>query len=247
MARRPAIRIDDDIETLIQRLQSILINAAEGQRSVVDDRQYPELRQKLSKLGNMPGLVSTHPSVDSFVAFIKGIDGRRARVERVRQEFGPLFQNPDELDSNDVSSEDWTGVSRPAEKVKAVRTLLPLAQAAVEGMIASLSEPGPNGGPLLNEHQEAIENLRGLHRALGELLATAESGHLDDSLGEGLAAEAARYAKRAAKALSRDPMPYLASGLLLGLLSACGLSGVDGYLSGVALNIRKNASKGDEL
>lgn len=152
MARRPAIRIDDDLETLIQRLQSILINAAEGQRSVVDDRQYPELRRKLSKLGNMPGLVSTHPSVDSFVAFIKGIDGRPARVERVRQEFGPLFQNPDEFGSNDVSSENWTGVSRPPEKVKAVRTLLPLAQAAVEGMIASLSEPGPNGGPLLNEH-----------------------------------------------------------------------------------------------
>lgn len=122
-----------------------------------------------------------------------------------------------------------------------MRNILPLAQAAVEGMIAALSDTGGNGAPLLDEREEAVAHLRKLHDALGDLLAAADAGHLDDELGEGLAAEAARYAKKAARALRDDPMPYLTSGLLNGLLAICGFPGLGGFLGGIAQNIRKNA------
>lgn len=100
-----------------------------------------------------------------------------------------------------------------------------------------------NGAPLLDEREEAVGHLRKLHGTLGDLLAAADSGHLDDALGQGLAAEAARYAKRAARALRDDPMPYVASGLLNGLLAVCGFPGVGGFIGGIALNIRKNTGK----
>jgi hypothetical protein len=107
-------------------------------------------------------------------------------------------------------------------------------------MIDALSDTGGNGAPPLPEKAEAIENLRLLHRSLGDLLAAADSGHLEDALGQGFAAEAARYAKRAAKALKYDPMPYVASGLLHGVLAACGFPTIAGFLGGIAMNIRKN-------
>jgi len=107
-------------------------------------------------------------------------------------------------------------------------------------MIAALSEPNANNAPILDERKEAIENLRSLNRTLTEYLAAVDAGHLDDDLGQGLAAEASRYAKKAARALRDDPMPYLSSALLLGIFSACGMPGIGGYLGGVALNLRKH-------
>jgi pentose-5-phosphate-3-epimerase len=65
-----------------------------------------------------------------------------------------------------------------------VRGLLPLAQNAVDSMIATLSEPNANGGPLLDGRVEAIEELRKLHQALGDLLIAVDGGHLDDELGQ---------------------------------------------------------------
>jgi hypothetical protein len=229
---------------LAERLQSILINAADGRRSVGDDSQYPNLRRELlRRVSSGPPLLSTHPSVDSFSAYIRGIRGKPARVERVRSEFSPLIDAVSGPIISSIESSDWTGVESKTERLLIVRNLLPLAQAAVEGMIAVLSDTGGNGAPLLDHKQEAVEQLRKLHGALGDLLAAADSGHLDDELGEGLAAEAARYAKRAARALRDDPMPYVTSGLLNGLLAVCGFPGVGGFLGGIALNIRRNAEK----
>jgi hypothetical protein len=230
---------------IAERLQSMLINAAEGRRNVADDRQYPELRQTLRRLtSDMPELLQTHPSLDSFNAYAKTIERRSDRVERIQREFAPLFAPMDDTEVQ-KSSSAWTGIDSGVARVKAVKSLLPLAQAAVEGMIASLSEPNANNAPLLEQHEEAIANLRDLHSTLGALLEAADSGHLEDELGDGLAAEASRYAKRAARALSRDPMPYLASGLLLGLLHACGVPAIGGFLSDIALNMRKNSPAKD--
>jgi hypothetical protein len=110
-------------------------------------------------------------------------------------------------------------------------------------MIATLSEPNPNGAPMLDERGEALEHLRQLHRTLGELLSAVEAGHFEDELGQSLLAQAARYAKRTARALRSDPMPYLSSALLLGIFEACGLPGIGGFLSGVAVNIRRHGEK----
>lgn len=228
---------------LAERLQSILINAADGRRSVGDDSQYPNLRRELlRRTGAAPPLLTTHPSVDSFSAYIKGIRGKPARVQMVREEFGTFLEALNGQSSSLADASTWTGIENRSARLSAVRNLLPLAQAAVEGMITALSDTGGNGAPLLDEREEAVGHLRQLHGALGDLLAAAESGHLEDELGQGLAAEAARYATRAARALRDDPLPYITSGLLHGLFAACGFPGLGGFLGGIAQNIRKNST-----
>ena len=228
---------------VVERVQSILINAAEGRRSVGDDQRYTDLRKMMNRRRlDTPHLVSTHPTVDSFAAYIKGID-RPQRVETVRKDFGPLIQAINVSDAPSVHAEAWTGPKRPVERLQAARTLLPLAQVAVESMIAKLSEPNPNGAPLLEGREDALQHLRDLYRTLGELLAAVDAGHFNDDLGQGLAAEAARYAKRAARALRDDPMPYVSSALLLGIFTACGLPGIGGYMADVAFNVKKHLGK----
>jgi hypothetical protein len=111
-------------------------------------------------------------------------------------------------------------------------------------MIVNLAEPNLNGAPLLDGREEALEHLRALHATLGELLKAIDGGHFDDELGQNLQAEAARFAKRTARALRDDPMPYLSSALLLGVLTACGLPGLGGYIGGIALTVKKHTGKG---
>lgn len=228
---------------ILERVQAVLVNAASGRRSLSDDQQYSDLRKAvMRRLPDPPTLVVTHPTVDSFSAYIKGIENRQSRVQRVYDEFAPLLElrghRPGQADAS-----QWTGSDTRTARLKTVRTLLPLAQAAVESMIEALSDPGANNGPILDEREEAIEHLRALHRTLGELLAAVEADRFDDELGQGLAADAARYAKRAARALRDDPMPYLSGALLLGIFEACGFPGIAGYIAGVASNIGKHRQK----
>jgi hypothetical protein len=240
-AQRRTRKQATDLE-VAERLRSMLMNTAEGRRSVADDRIYPELRNALASRGyDLPSLVFTHPSLDSVTAALKRISGKAGRAEAVRDELNPFLDMLREPRSEPVDSAVWTGQEGRTAKLKLVRGLLPLAQNAVESMITTLSEPNANGAPLLDSRVEAIEELRKLHHALGELLSAVDSGHLDDELGQNLQAEVARFAKRTAKALRDDPMPYLSSALLLGLFTACGIPGLGAYLGGVALTVKKHA------
>lgn len=236
-------RLDD--MALAERLEAMLINTADGRRSVADDRQYPELRLAVINRGlNAPAFVYNHPSLDSFVAAIKRLKTKDARVREVRDQFEPFIQELDAARGNPIDSAMWTGNEGRAARLKLVRGLLPLAQNAVDSMITTLSEPNANGAPLLDSRLEAIEELRKLHHALGELLTAVDGGHFDDELGQNLQAEVARFGKRAAKALRDDPMPYLSSALLLGLFAACGIPDVGAYLGGIALTVKKHATRG---
>ena len=60
-----------------------------------------------------------------------------------------------------------------------------------------------------------------------------------EAFNEGLATETARYAKRAARALRDDPVPYTIAASVLALLTACGLPGIGGFLSSVAIQMKK--------
>lgn len=239
-----ALRQQTDL-SLAERLQSILINAADGRRSISDDGQYPKLRRELLRREHAvnPTLLATHPSIDSFSAFIKGLGGKTERIQHVRTDFEPLFALLNDNPAIVADSSAWTGISSRTERLTAVRSLIPLARAAVEGMIAALSDTGGNGAPPLDEKEAAIKHLRSLHGALGELLKAADHGHLDDELGQGFAAEAARYARRAAHALRDDPMPYVASALLHGVLTACGLPTLGSFLGGIAQNVQRTAKR----
>jgi hypothetical protein len=131
-----------------------------------------------------PALVFTHPSLDSFTVAIKKLKTKDERVRHVRDQFEPFFEVLDRRSPDSIDSTMWTGTEGRAARLKMVRGLLPLAQNAVDSMIATLSEPNANGGPLLDSRIEAIQELRKLHDALGELLTAVDNGHLDDELGE---------------------------------------------------------------
>ncbi len=240
--KTPRRQLDD--AAILERLQSILVNAAEGQRSIVDDREYTGLRREFwTRKQPRPRVVSTHPTVDSFAAFIRQIADRRERVAMVRAGFKPPFEPIRKPVEPAISADAWTGPKRPVERLQAARTLLPLAQVAGESMIATLAEQNPNGAPLLEGREEALQHLRNLHQILGELLSAIDRGHFDDEMGQDLAAKAARHAKRVARALRDDPMPYVSSALLLGLFTACGLPGIGGYMADVALNVGKHLGR----
>lgn len=232
---------------LLARIQSILINAAEGRRNVGDDSQYNDLRKEVTRRPfSTPPLVSTHPTVDSFVAYIRGVGDKPDRVAKVRAEFEPIFRSIETPEEVALDASAWGAPPSQTSRLRTVKSLLPLAQAAVDSMITTLSEPNPNGAPILEERAEAIEHLRNLHRTLGELLSALDAGRLSEGVGQRLLGEAAGYAKRAARSLRSDPMPYLASALLLGIFEACGLPGIAGYLVGITQNIQKHSGKVDE-
>lgn len=242
-------KFESDLDALTA-FQNVLLQAAEGARHAELDAEYRELRTYLLRNEEyadlVPRPVRQNRDLAAFWSEFKSFNPQwEPRRQWIREQFGPLFDRAELLDQAkseplSASSQSWTGIASRSERLVAVQTLFPLARAAIESLIDELSKPSSNGGPILDEKQEAIDQLRLLHSALGALLDSIELGRFDDEMGGGLAADAARYAKRAAKALKDDPMPYLAAGLLLGILSACGLEGIGGYLSGVALTIRKN-------
>lgn len=250
----------DDLEALL-RLQAILLQAAEGARGERLDKEYQWLRRVLlldhAYIDLVPKFVDKHRDLGSLWPAFKAFSPRwEPRRQEVRRQFEPILAQAERSTLNDsillgdqVEAEvikhprydptAWTGAATPTERIAAVKTLLPVAQSAVAQLLASLEAPGHNGGPKLDETEEAIKELRQLHSALGQLLLAADEGRLTDAFNDGLATEAARFAKRAAKALRNDPIPYALSGTVLAILSACSFPGIGGFLSAVALSMKK--------
>ncbi len=246
-----ARRLWGDLSAL-SAFQNLLLQAAEGSRDVEIDNEYKLFRTDLLKNEEyadlIPRPVRQNRDLAAFWAEFKSYSPQwEPRRQWIRELFGPLFDRAEALEREQgaiqIDPRSWTGVQSRSSRLQTVQALLPLAQSAIEGLIDQLSQVGGNGGPVLDDRLEAIDQLRLLHEKLGELLNSIETGRFDDDWGSSLAADAARYAKRAAKILKNDPMPYLVSSLLLGIFSACGFPGIGGYLSGVALAIRGNKSE----
>ena len=242
---------DNDLDALTA-LQNNLLQAAEGARHTEIDDEYRELRTNLLRHEEyndiIPRAVRQNRDLGSFWAEFKSFSPQwEPRRQWIREQFGPLFDRAELLERthelSPVKSGSWTGNESRSQRLRTVQSLLPLAQSAIEGLIDQLSNPGANGGPILDDRQDAIDQLKLLHKTLESLLESIETGRFDDELGGGLAADASRYAKRAARILKDDPLPYVAASLLLGIFSACGFPGIGGYLSGIALTIRKNKSE----
>lgn len=139
-----------------------------------------------------------------------------------------------------VRSSTWTGASTPAGRVKAVRTLIPVAREAVEQLISSLQLGQHNGGPPLHDHQDALAALKSLHSALGKLLQAADDGRLDRQYHGGLVDEAVRYSKRMMDSLRHDPLPYATAATVLAIMCACGFPTAGAFLADVTFNIRRS-------
>jgi hypothetical protein len=233
-------------------LQAILLQAAEGKRDAELDHEYKEIRRLLlhdeTYSTVVPSFVRRNRDLDSLWPAFKSFSPQwEPRRIEVRSQFEGALATAERIEFFSSSnaapagydSTAWTGAVTGKERIRAVKTLLPIAQHAVEHLIATLEMPRHNGGPPLDETANAIESLRQLHGALGEMLAAADEGRLDETFNKGLPTEAARYAKRAAKALRDDPMPYAVSATILAIMTACGVPGIGGYLTGVALSMKK--------
>jgi hypothetical protein len=239
---------DDPVERVL-RYQDDLIGFFTG--GSMDGGAYPSMRQDLMNnpiyAGKAPTFLRRIRDTGALWSFAKSVDPSwEPRRQYLRLQFEPLLDyleseqaKPQSLPAGPYNSSAWTGAKGTTERAKAIRTLLPVAQAAIGALIADLEKPSHNGGPPLDEVEEAVNLLRQLHAKLGELLNAVEDGKLGTQAGEGLIVEAARYGKRAARALRHDPMPYATAATVLAIMASCGFPSIGGYLSAVALMIQK--------
>ncbi len=236
----------DDVNAL-EMLQNILLLAAEGVRDASANNEYKQIRKwvmaNIAIKLSVPEFVISCRDLPAFWSYIKTVDDQwEPRRRHIRTSFASIFEwlEEDHRLSSARQSATWTGISSKKERLVAAKAMLPVAQAALENLINDLQRPGSNGGPPLDEHVEALDALRMLHGVLGEVIVKIEDGAESIFNGDGLLAEASRYARRAARSLKADPVPYAVAGLVLTILSSCGFPGVGGFLSGIASNMRKN-------
>ncbi len=230
-------------------LDSFIAFFAGGEK--MDDEAYAAIRNDLRSNpayeGLAPEFIEKERDAASLWSFAKSIDPSwEPRRRYLREQFDPLLTyletgklRPTRQMPGPYDAGAWTGIQNPGQRLRAVQTLIPVAQAAIGALIRQLEAPTHNGGPRLDEVEQALESLRRLHSVLGDLLATAEAGNLNSAEGEGLMVEASRYGRRAAKALKSDPVPYALSAAVLAVLSACGAPDIAGYLAGIAMAIQK--------
>lgn len=219
--------------------------------SKIDNDAYEAMRKELLEDPRFGGLAPKFfrrcRDTGSLWSFAKNVDSSwEPRRKFVRDEFEPLLSfletggsGPRTAMPGPYDTSAWTGVQGSVQQAKAIKTLVPVAQATVQVLIDHLEKPNHNGDPPLDEMNVAIKQLRSLHMALGQLLLAADEGRLTAEVHNGLLPEIARYGKRAARALKNDPLPYALTALLLAISTACGVPGIGGYLAGVAMSIKK--------
>jgi hypothetical protein len=140
-------------------------------------------------------------------------------------------------DEPTLTSSTWTGVPSRVARLVSMRAELGIAQASVQHLIDQLAAADGNGGPLLDEHADALDALRQLHRNLTELLDAIDGGVLNDELGEGLAASIARWGSRAGQELRSDPGRWTVLCAAFAVLSATGLVQLVDLFAGAAMTL----------
>ena len=168
-----------DDKGAVTRVQSFLINAAEGRRNIAEDRQYTEFRKALKRRTDLapflPEFLVTHKSIDSFSAFIREIDSRSLRVEMVRRQFGDLVRYLDKLADQATNSSQWTGRPTKQQQAKIVKQRARQALSAVDELLAEQDRRLGNGGPITPSETAAIGLLRELREAIDHLIKLAET------------------------------------------------------------------------
>lgn len=237
---------DDDAAAAYQ-FQSVLLKAVEGERSDSLNDEYRALRKafmnSIDYRTTVPKFIQNHRDLKSLWPFLKEIsDTWEPRRQMVRGELRDLLEMTEKRNAPELRASSWTGILSPTDRLVFVKSLIPVAQAATETLIASLQLPKGNGAPLLDEHAAAIAHLKRFHVALGEILEFAESGQINSDASVGMIKEMISYGKRAAKQLRDDPVPYAVSALLLAVLSPLD-SSIAGYMAGIASSIRRTTPK----
>jgi hypothetical protein len=173
----------------VERLETLLLLACEGNKDLSNGREYKALRRVLIARADLadvvPRFIRTQRDLAAFWAYIKAQAEQWApRRERVRQAFGPLVDRVEGRSTPPASSAKWTGDRSASQQARIVIALGYDALAGVEALLEEHERPLHNGGPIEPECAEAIAKLKELHSELGELLRMAKAGR---PLGEMLA------------------------------------------------------------
>lgn len=148
-----------DLFDRVLRYQNELISFfAGGER--FDDLAYGKMRQNLlynPAYENLaPGFLRKSRDTGSLWSFAKGVDPSwEPRRTYLREQFEPLLDYLENgrplqpVDSFDASA--WTGITSGLQRVKALRALIPLAQASVDSLISALETSNHNGAPPLDD------------------------------------------------------------------------------------------------
>lgn len=238
----------EDALEAVECLQKLMIDRAQGELTDERKQEYQDIRRALLRdedfRSRLPRLVTLNGDLGGVWSDLREVSGQwEPRRMFVREQMRSAVDYAMELAAQDASaaSSRWTGIQSQRERLIVARKILPLAQASVEGLIAELERPQGNGGPPLEDRQQAIDNLKELHSILGECIAGLETGR--GVISDVLLKEAAGFIARAARSLKGDPMPYLVAGGVAGMLSLLGAGELGSFLAGIAVTIRKNASR----
>jgi hypothetical protein len=168
-------------EEALLRLQAILLAACEGNQDLANGRAYRSLRSPLIRRADLshviPKYIRAHKDLGSFWMYIRAHSPDwPVRRQHVLETLQPLFDQVQGGGKSKVSSAAWTGRRTAAQQAQIVQSLVPAALAGVAGLIAEQEQALHNGGPADPERVAALQALRSLHAALGELISLAESG-----------------------------------------------------------------------
>ena len=167
-------------EEAVLRLQSILVSACEGNQDLLNGREYRSLRSPLIRRDDLadvvPRYIKAHRDLGSFWSYIKGVSGQWApRRQHVWDTFKPLFNRVEGRTKSSVAASRWTGRRKASKQARVVLALGSDALLGVELLLDEQERPLHNGGPVEPEQLEAIEKLKELHQAIGELIRLAEA------------------------------------------------------------------------
>jgi hypothetical protein len=169
----------------------------------------------------------------SLANFLTQIAGSRGGQPDVDQRWYDQIQD-DHFWESPTSAADgliypssaWTGINSIRDRARVVRQTVPALMSAVEALLGQYQQDTfpYNGGPPLDDREEAIAALRGFHTSLGALLEAAERE--DEALtGDGLLVEAVGFLRRVASAVRNDPLPFALAGVIEVTFSAMGWPG----------------------
>lgn len=234
-------------EEALQRLQTLCLGACDGIQDLADDTRYKALRRALLSRPDLrplaPAFIAAQPNLEAFVRHVRETKDRTRRREMVREQFEPLREEIGALET--IRSSRWTGRASHREHAAVVAALAPVALEALDRLIGDEERARDNGGPVDTDREVALQQLRSLHRALGELIGAVEQDRpLEPALRRlrSIKQEATAALGRAAAALPVTTSALIAFGSVVGIAELFGAGGIVAVTAGgVAGNSVKDA------
>lgn len=168
-------------EEAVERLQSILILACEGNKDLSHGRDYKAIRAPMVARQDLadvvPKFVRSQRDLNAFWTYIKRVDPKwENRRAHVYEAFHPLFDRVEGRTRPPTAASAWTGRRTPAQQARIVLAMVPDARLAIEMLLEEQQRGLHNGGEVEPERLQGIQRLKELHAELGELLRLAETG-----------------------------------------------------------------------